>query len=409
MQYKSALSEENMPKSTNNGKENGKKEKSEKAITVYSQTFLDELTERGVLDQQLKAERFEFDKPSNYDAIRSAIMKNRPWDVPSKEDFEEFTDSLMDASISNETAQGKLYQLFFGTSKVLRAPHLEQHNDKWNKHEPIIGEVDAKDCKQVPWPDLAEGLKRVEVPRWICKRLRGYSVPRARLAFPNFVVELKRDRSMYTAHAQNRHCGAVASQAFVEYYAQFPDDSESPWNIARVGSIEFNGDVVVGNIHWASSSDKTGQDRTVRKYHMTRVMCRFTYGLGYEDFVVARKEARNFREYFLDKRKEFLQKCKKLPQTPIGGAVSVSEEVDRLSDDDSTESDQQEAPQPQPPTAGQATRKRGRNEKDQNQVPGKGRGRPPKRPRSGNGDNSVEEDEHTGLTQDTQACGLVIM
>jgi hypothetical protein len=87
-------------------------------------------------------------------------------------------------------------------------------------------------------PELAEGLRGLRVPRWIRDLLRGYSAPGERLAFPNFRVELKRDQSMFPAHVQNRHCGASASQAFVEYFVQALENPESAWNIARVGPRE---------------------------------------------------------------------------------------------------------------------------------------------------------------------------
>jgi hypothetical protein len=38
---------------------------------------------------------------------------------------------------------------------------------------------------------------------------------------------------------------------------------------------------------------------------MTRALCHFMYELSYEDFKITRKKARNFKEYFLNKR-EFL-------------------------------------------------------------------------------------------------------
>jgi hypothetical protein len=95
---------------------------------------------------------------------------------------------------------------------------------------------------------------------------------------------------MFTGHVHNRRCGATASQAFVEYFVQLHDKPKSAWNVARVGSIEFTGSVIIGNVHWVSSSDESGHDPEVRKYHMTRVMCHFTYGLGFQNFKKAYKE-----------------------------------------------------------------------------------------------------------------------
>lgn len=151
-------------------------------------------------------------------------------------------------------------------------------------------------------------------------------MPCASRAFPNYLVELKRNCSVYSAHVQNRHCGAVALQGYVEYFVQPMRTSQAAWNIARLGTIEFNGDVVVGNVHWVSSSDSSEEDRTIRKYHMTRVLCRFTYGRRYKDFVIAR-EVRSFRECFQAGREAFLKECKELPQARNNSPSLVNEEI----------------------------------------------------------------------------------
>ncbi len=407
----------------------GEKEK-DKAITVYSQTFLDELTERGILEQQIEKQRAGFQKPANYDEIRSAILKDRPHDKPTKANYKTYMQSVM--NISNETAQRKLYGSFFGTSGEIEAPHLEQSDERWLKHNPIVGKVDRKDCKQAPKPDLAEGLRALEIPRWIRKRLQGHAVPRSRLAFPNFLVELKRDKSMFTAHVQNRHCGAVAMQGFVEYYFQLHDDPKDAWNIARVGSIEFNGDTVVGNVHWASSSKRNPESR---KYHMTRVMCNFTCGLSYEDFVSARKQARNFREYFMTKRVVLRRECRALPRPPDEPLTSSSEddedsdeeiesdeedrgrkEVEEEGMEQDVESDRSEENneeifdtryknmdithngQSQPAESSKPTAP-SRNKRSKRDI-----SRPSKKPRGNQMPNPTNDKEHAGLTQQTQEC-----
>jgi hypothetical protein len=290
---------------------------------VYNEAFIDELQERGVLDQRLNSDMSELEKPSNYVQIRDAITKDRPDDRPSEADFKKYTEAAW--SVANEAGQGRPYALFFGNTEDIEQPHIRREDKRWKEHKPVIGALNINHSKPLPKPDVAEGLRALNIPLWIRERLGGYAVPCARVAFPNYLAELKRDASMFTAHLQNRHCGAVASQAFVEYFVQLHGKPDDAWNMARVGTIEFNGDVVIGNIHWVSSrSDASGKDRAVRKYHMTRVLCRFTSGLSYEDFVVARKEARNFREYFEAGREAFLKECKELNERPVEGPMSAS-------------------------------------------------------------------------------------
>jgi hypothetical protein len=378
----------------------------ERATTVYSQTFLGELDERGILDQQFEDGKYELEKPSNYNQIRDAIVKDRPDDEPTKAEYKEYTDSAL--ALGNETdTRVPLYPLLFGKLAKMEQPHVRRQDVKWNKHKPIVGSLGVESCRQAPRPDLAEGLLGSKVPRWIRDQLGGYSVPRADTAFPNFLVELKRDKSMYTAHIQNRHCGAVASQAFVEYFVRLHGNSKLAWDVARVGSVEYNGDCVVGNIHWVSSSDSSGQDRNIRKFHMIRAMCRFTYGLSYEDFKTARKEVRNFREYFQADRETFLKECKELPERPNNGPLSISEEVQDITDDDSTVSAQQEASQPLNEKSAQAAKRQSSKKRNSNQAAVKGGGPEPKKATRGRKKKNDNNEEHTGLTQETQQCEIV--
>ena len=400
-QYKSALSDnEDMAKSASKTTENVGKQK---APTVYSQKFLVELEDRGILDQQYKRQGCDLDMPSNYEDIRKAIVEERPKDEANETDYEEYMELVWEAS--NETATEKVYSLFFGDFLAAKQPHRTSYNERWLSHEPITGELNPVYCKQVPHPDLAEGLRETEVPRWIRERLCGYA-PRAKLAFPNFVVQLKRDQSMFVGHVQSRHCGAVASQAFLEYYIELHGNAGPALNTARVGSIEFNGDVIVGNVHWVSSSDKSGRDREARKYHIARVMCRFTCGLSFEDFKIARKEARNFREYFLNERVTFLNECKNLKRHRLENERSISTEVEaeensednpneaeeNREDDDAT-NDQQQADRPPTTQVRRSTPKR-----KEHQAAIKDGGHTSKRLKPGQKKSNVRNDGLTGLT-----------
>jgi hypothetical protein len=406
-QYKPFLSEDSMAKSLN---ENVAKER---ATTVYSQTFVDELEDRGILDHQFEYDGFKLERPSNYDEIRNAIEGDRPKDQPTEADYKMYTELAL--SVSNETTQRKVYTEFFGDPPMPKRPHRTSDDEMWTRHKPITGELDLKKCKKVPKPDLAEGLLVNQVPLWIRETLSGYSVPRAHLSFPNYIVELKRDKSMFTGHVQNRHCGAIASQAFVEYFAELDDESKLAWDTAKVGSIVFNGYTVTGSIHWASSSDKSGEDRKVRQYHTTRVMCHFTYGLGYEDFKIARKEARNFREYFLKDRENFLERCRNLKEReprnkrPIqiddenerdseANENEMWEENDEGDDNDGAIHGQQETLKPANPKAARSSQKRKEAVKLGSETN--------KRRRSKRKSRNFQNAEPTGLSQETQGMRL---
>ena len=140
-------------------------------------------------------------------------------------------------------------------------------------------------------------------------------------------------------------------------------------------------------------------------------MCRFTYGLSYEDFKVARKEARNFRDYFLKGREAFLEECKKTPQSHDEGPVLVGNEheedeegeggQDHNENNDSTISGQQEASRPGTPKVDRGSRKR-----NENQAAVKSRGRPRKKSKPVGQSVDTENDEPTGLSQPTEDFGF---
>lgn len=260
---------------------------------------------------------------------------------------------------------------------------------------PILGQADPKDCKQRPNPEVAEGLISTEVPYWIRKRLGGYCNPRAYIAFPNFVVELKGDGSMFVAHVQSRLAGAVASQAFVECLDQIQGNAKSAGETSLVGSIKFNGEVIMGNIQCVSSSNGSLTNRKARKYHITRVMSRTTHGLGYEDFIAACKEARNFRDYFRVKQEKFLEDCNGLsePKEQLSSRSRMrqqttgEDEEDEDDDEDETGDQQHKSPPPRrPPPQPKADRpvnQRGGKKRGRNQTKVDRGGRKSKKPKRG--------------------------
>src|SRR5271168_5263986 len=103
---------------------------------------------------------------------------------------------------------------------------------------------------------------------------------------------------MKIAHQQARLNGGFASQGLYRLYSHI-GHPEKCLGKALVGSLEYNGEIIIGNVHWAtrSTSEPGGVD-----YHMRRVMSHFTRGLSFEDFVKNRAEARSFRRFFADKR-----------------------------------------------------------------------------------------------------------
>jgi hypothetical protein len=141
------------------------------------------------------------------------------------------------------------------------------------------------------------------------KQLGNYAKPITGLAFPNFIVEHKSEGSMRIAHTQCRLDGAFAARAYYELHGLY-GSPEIALNTALVGTVEFNGEIFVGNVHWVSKPSNDGKELS---YHMRRVACFFTRGLCVEDFLEARRIARNFREYFADLRVEHLRKLQDLP------------------------------------------------------------------------------------------------
>jgi hypothetical protein len=76
--------------------------------------------------------------------------------------------------------------------------------------------------------------------------------------------------------------------------------------------MEYNGDIINGNVHWATeSASEPGVD-----YHMHQVMLHGTRGFDFEDFVKKRAIVRNFRRYFADKREVTLKELQSLPRGP---------------------------------------------------------------------------------------------
>ena len=320
--------------------------------TAYNKEFADVLEEMGVMEPQFIAGEAKLVVPKNYQNIISAIQDRRAHSPgPSSLDYKEYTEAVFE-SRSEDAVLMRLFPRFFGLPLQIKEGHRQENAPVWTKGVAITASGRPLESLQKTSPDYAEGLRLREIPVWVRDDVGPCATPSGVTAFPNFLVELKRDMSMYTAHLQNRHRGAIASQAYHEYYEKIQKKPDESWATARVGSIEFNGDTVVGNIHWVEKSS----DGRERRYHMTRVLCLFTCGLKFSDFKKARRKARNFRDYFWDVRDNLREECKPLhnataappqpsPELPAQSQVrtrptplpSVEEEDERDPEGSSTE------------------------------------------------------------------------
>jgi len=113
---------------------------------------------------------------------------------------------------------------------------------------------------------------------------------------------------MKIAHQQVRLGGGLAAQGLFKLYSHSHIKRHKKClGQALVGSLEYNGEIIIGNVHWAteSASKPGGVD-----YHMRRVMSHFTRGLSFEDFVKNRARVRSFRRFFADKREEILKEIR---------------------------------------------------------------------------------------------------
>lgn len=330
--------------------------------------------------------------PNNYQEILTAIGKERAHSPgPSPLDYKNYAEAVFD-SHTEDSVKLLLFPRFFGPLLEIKDGHSQESGQPWTKGVAIAGENSAKELSSKTIPDYAEGLKAPELPEWVCETVGASSAPGGLMAFPNFLVEQKRDLSMYTAHAQNRHRGAIASQAYHDYYEKVRKNPDESWAIAKVGSIEFNGDIVVGNLHWV---DKTSRGR---RYHMTRILCLFTCGLKFEDFKEARKRARNFRDYFSDIRDNLREECKQLYSQSLDEGDERDPEGSTTERPNSDYAEPEEDLTPEPST--RTTRKRGKGNVAKNPP-----GRKPKKRKNGNAEQASLLNK-TNLSFDAQRLAV---
>ena len=122
------------------------------------------------------------------------------------------------------------------------------------------------------------------------------------MALPNFIAEYKGKDLIKTAHQRARLDGGIATQGLFRLYSHL-GCPEKCLDRVLVGAMEYNGDIIIGNVHWATElASKLGVN-----YHMHQVMLHSTRGFDFEDFVKKRAIVRNFRRYFADKREVTLK------------------------------------------------------------------------------------------------------
>lgn len=100
----------------------------DKATSVYSQIFIAELDERGILEQQFECDGVDEAMPSNGSEILDAIAADREEDEPTNADYEEYIDSVL--AVANEAGmRAEVYPLFVGIKTKLKKPHFRAHDE----------------------------------------------------------------------------------------------------------------------------------------------------------------------------------------------------------------------------------------------------------------------------------------
>lgn len=277
-------------------------------MSTYDKNLPEELTRRCIFDEILPPDPA---KPKNLLAIQDALQPSPLLSdtiPPSEEEIRQYSSYcqiIANPSILETDIAARAFQPFFDVPSQLQEPHIRGSRQQW-------AETSEPKIHQRPKPDYFEGLCSVLVPEWVQKHIGNFARPVAGIAFPNFLVEHKSEGSMKVAHTQCRLDGALAARGYYELYGLYGDPSVV-FNIALVGTVEFNGECFIGNVHWVSQASSDGKKL---EYHMRRVMCFFARGLKVEDFLIARRAARSFRAYFSELRAEHLKKLQALRPRP---------------------------------------------------------------------------------------------
>jgi hypothetical protein len=274
-------------------------------MSAYDKNLPELLTRRSIFDEVLPPNP---ENPKNLKAIQDAILAvpfpptdTREPDEQEIEDYSTYCQIIFEPGISESDIGSRACVPLFGIPNKLPGIHIRGGGPKW-------GDVGQPKLDYVPRPDYIEGISSLLLPEWVEKHLGNYARPIAGVAFPNFLVEYKGETSMRVAHTQCRLAGAYAARGYYELHGLY-GSPDVILDTALVGTIEFNGEICVGNVHWVSKPSGGSGDL---HYHMKRVLCSFTRGLGEKDFIRTRQMARNFRSYFTDLRAEHFKKLQSL-------------------------------------------------------------------------------------------------
>lgn len=280
-------------------------------MSTYDPKMPSALTRYRVFDEKWHDEILDLKEPDNMKDILDKITSPRVDtldEAQCRAEYRDWVETILAPSFSEDMAGGWFPAYLAIPITRLLPPHYKEANKSWctPSNSTIRG--------WKPKPDFVEGLIADEVPYWIRNTLKEFIEPDSEIALPNFMAEFKGKGAMKIAHQQVRLDGGVASQGLLKLYSHFKTP-EKCLGKALVGSVEYNGEVIIGNVHWAAKSN------TVRggvDYHMRRVMCHFTRGLNFKDFVKNRAEARNFRQLFAEIRENILKELKaaKSPASP---------------------------------------------------------------------------------------------
>ena len=277
-------------------------------MSTYDKNLPEQLTRRRIFDETLPPDP---SKPKNLLAIQNALFASPTPsnEIPPSEeeirDYYVYCQIIASVGILENDLATRAFLPFFDVPLQLPEPHFRGARQQW-------AETSEPEIHQRPKPDYFEGLSSLSVPEWVLNHLGNYARPVAGIAFPNFLVEHKSEGSMKVAHTQCRLDGALAAQGYYELHGLYGDPGVV-LNTALVGTVEFNGESFVGNVHWVSQPSNGGKEL---QYHMKRVACFFARGLNVEDFLTARRVARNFRAYFSELRAEHLRKLQGLEPRP---------------------------------------------------------------------------------------------
>jgi hypothetical protein len=300
---------------------------SDSEMTSYDPQMPWKLADYGVFDEMFDGD--ELKKPRNLQAILKHITsmqndgRNKSREM-EKGEYKRWAEAILAPAFSEDTA-GLWFHPYMDIDILpLPPPHLKETNTQW-KTMP-----DSQIRTWKPKPDFVEGIIGQNLPRWVSNALGAYVIPDsdAAMALPNLVAEFKGKGYMKIAHQQARLDGGYATQGFFKLYKHLDklngegkgklgdlykglDFTGNFLDQALVGSLEFNGEVIIGNVHWAAKS--TDVDREV-DYHMRRVMCHLTRGIGFDDFIKNQAEARNFRQYFTNVREKIFKELLEIPQ-----------------------------------------------------------------------------------------------